>query len=234
MRTFKFFALATVAVLTLFAPNPSSGNGPPVAQANSGDPALLHFPTSHCPGAPIFVPGADVKFSWIPAAGAIQQWVDVSIFDNGFAPGTFVSVGPLGGNVTSVDWKNLVPNLAHFYRVNTRTAEGWKTSGTVAFVPCGSAKLLETTWHCKPGGRADVTLRWAAPSSTVNAQWVDLSLQLNGFRPSSFISAGPLAPTDQAFVWRDVYANVAHYFRTNSFSVFGWSPSQTGFFVARC
>lgn len=239
MRTFKLFTLVTVALLTLFAPSSAagrdfSGRMPTIATVTRADPALLHFPSSSCPGAPGFVTGADVRLSWIPAADALQQWVDVSIFDNDFAPGTFVSVGPLARGVTSVDWKDLVPNVAHYFRVNTRTAEGWKASGTVAFVPCGSPKVIDATWVCRADGRADVTLRWAAASSEVLAQWVDLSLTLNGFAPDTFLAAGPLPGSDQAFLWRDVLANMPHYYRTNSYSVFGWGPSQTGFFIARC
>jgi hypothetical protein len=243
VTTIRLLALATVALLTLLGPrllkeNPGELQTPHLgvapAAATARDPVLLHFPGSECPGAPFFVSSAHVNFRWVPADGAQQQWLDVSIFDNGFTPRTFLSLGPLGGDVDSVNWRDLVPNVAHFWRVNTLTSDGWITSGTVAFVPCGSPKVLDVGWECTGGGRANVTLRWAPVSSPGDTTWLDLSLAFNGFIPGTFIGAGPLPGTDQTFVWRNVQANVPHYFRSNAYTVLGWTPSQTGMFNARC
>src|SRR5581483_8262554 len=85
---------------------------------------------------------ASVKFEWQPMAGATQQWVDLSVNDNGFAAGSFIGYGPLGANSSSMTWSNLEPGTAHFWRVNARTATGWVTSETGTFVPCGGAAPL--------------------------------------------------------------------------------------------
>jgi hypothetical protein len=96
--------------------------------------------------------GVAVNFGWDgqdPAA--IQVWIDISLADNGFAPGTFISAGPLPGWSTSYLWRGIRPGFTHFVRVNIQHANGsWDPSGTfiVASQTCGGTSVPIGT----PGG----------------------------------------------------------------------------------
>ena len=50
--------------------------------------SMLERPTFTCRSD-----GASVRFSWRPASDASQEYLDLSLQDNGFAPGTYVSPG---------------------------------------------------------------------------------------------------------------------------------------------
>jgi hypothetical protein len=71
-------------------------------------------------------------FLWT-SSGQGEQWVDLSLFDNGFAPGTFLGAGPLPPGQYTFVWDGLIPNATHYVRVNTLTAEGWAPSQTLIF-----------------------------------------------------------------------------------------------------
>lgn len=71
-------------------------------------------------------------FLWTPSRSG-NQWLDLSIFNNGFAPGTFLSTGALGPPLYGFIWGGLLGGTTHFARVNTLTSAGWKTSETLAF-----------------------------------------------------------------------------------------------------
>ena len=76
--------------------------------------------------------GVNATFNW-KANAAGSQWLDLSIFNNGFAPGTFVGAGPVGSGGTSFTWYGLARGATHFWRVNTLTAGGWSSSNTGSF-----------------------------------------------------------------------------------------------------
>ena len=195
--------------------------------------AVLGFPTTQCVNFP--PTSVNVTFTFQPAAGALVQWLDLSLFDNGFVPGTFLGAGPLTPDGTTVVWQGLRPGLPHFWRVNALTPGGWVTSTTGAFVPCGAPALRTTalTYACTGNGRADVTFRWAAGAPAGLLQFLDLTLFDNGFVPGTFLGAGPLSPTAQELTWRGLLANTVHFWRVNSL-IFGWNASLTGSFVAVC
>src|SRR5688572_12126145 len=50
------------------------------------------------------------------------QWVDLSLFDNGFAPNSFIG---LQAQQNGLIWDGILPGLAHYLRVNTLTSSGW-------------------------------------------------------------------------------------------------------------
>src|SRR4051812_49175930 len=85
--------------------------------------ALLDRPTFTCGAG-----AATVRFSWRPASDASVQYIDVSLADNGFALGTFMSAGPFDGAVASYAWNGMRPNVRHYFRVNTLTPDGWVAS----------------------------------------------------------------------------------------------------------
>src|SRR5207245_10300220 len=71
-------------------------------------------------------------FAWNPSGAGIQ-WLDLSIFNNGFAPATFIGSGPFSPGVFQVTWAGLLPGVVHYARVNTLTAGCWFPSGTLSF-----------------------------------------------------------------------------------------------------
>jgi hypothetical protein len=62
-----------------------------------------------------------------------EQWVDISLTNNNFAPGTFVSNGPHASNVNFVIGPGMQPGVTFFVRVNTLTSTGWYPSVTLQF-----------------------------------------------------------------------------------------------------
>ena len=79
---------------------------------------------------------ATMRFSWRPGSDATVQYIDVSLADNGFAPGTFVSAGPFDGGVASHTWTDMRANVRHYYRVNTLTPHGWVATADTFSAPC--------------------------------------------------------------------------------------------------
>jgi hypothetical protein len=193
-----------------------------------GVPAQLNFPNTNCSGS-----RATVTFGWTPTSGASVQWLDLSLFDNNFAPGTYIPAGPLSSGQDQLTWNGLLKDLPHYWRVTSLTDSGWLVSATGAFVPCGGPELRGTSYSCTGGGRAAVTFFWA-PASPNNATWLDLTLFNNAFAPNTFIGAGPLGNAQQ-LTWNGILTNIQHYWRVNSFiPSSGWTPSNTGTFYAAC
>jgi hypothetical protein len=161
-------------------------------------------------------------------------YLDISLFDNNFQDGTFLTV-VLPAGTTTFTWNGLVPGFAHFWRVTGQGLDGnWVMSDFQRFTPCGQQRLLDVQYSCTGGGRATVIFRWAPTSSPGILQFLDLTLFNNGFIPGTFLGAGPLPASQQAVVWPGILANVQHYYRVNTLTVFGWGPSLTGSFVAVC
>jgi hypothetical protein len=47
-----------------------------------------------------------------------QQWIDISLQNNDWLPGTFISAGPFSGNADHFDWNGLLPGARHYVRIN--------------------------------------------------------------------------------------------------------------------
>lgn len=100
------------------------------AKADANSAAFLGQPASTCANG-----SASVTFSWTPGSGVVQ-WLDISLYNNGFAGGTFLGAGPMGLGQSSLTWNGIKPGLVHYWRVNTLTSAGWIASATGQFVPC--------------------------------------------------------------------------------------------------
>ena len=63
------------------------------------------------------------------AGNPVAIWVDLSLFDNGFAPNTFIGAGPFSPTLAEQDathdWTMLLPNRRHYYRMNVLWSIGW-------------------------------------------------------------------------------------------------------------
>jgi len=68
------------------------------------------------------------------ASGAGPQWLDLSIFGNGFAPGSFVTAPSFSAQGWGYVWDGLLEGTTHFIRLNTLTLAGWMPTDTLPFL----------------------------------------------------------------------------------------------------
>ena len=73
-----------------------------------------------------------VIFLWTPSQAGIQ-YLDLSAYNNDFAPGTFLGLGAFAPGAWGVVWDGLAQGTTHFARVDTLSATGWHASQTLAF-----------------------------------------------------------------------------------------------------
>ena len=126
MRRLLLASVVSLALLLVLANHP--GGQPRAAQAE--------FPAADLSTSLLFECLPDntirVHFVWA-ASGQGPQWVDLSLFDNDFALGTFLTSGPLPPGQSTLAWDGLVANTQHFVRVNTLTPGGWFASKLMIF-----------------------------------------------------------------------------------------------------
>ena len=190
--------------------------------------AVLGTPAVACAGST-----ANVVFSWTPVAGAEVQWVDLSLSNNGFAPGTFIGFGPLSGTTTQIQWNGLIAGQTHYWRVNAGTSLGWIPSQTGSFTPCAPTIPPNTvTYVCTGSGRATVFWNLSQPPVATSSSWLDLSIFDNGFLPGTFIGGNITGQTQHT--WPGILANVGHFWRVNDLTPQGWIARSTGSFNAIC
>jgi len=73
-----------------------------------------------------------VFFLWNPSRAG-TQYLDLSVLNNGFAPGTFIAAGPLANDRWGFIWEGLRQGTTHYVRVNTLTSQGWKPTPAFGF-----------------------------------------------------------------------------------------------------
>ncbi len=177
---------------------------------------------------------ATVSFDWTIPASATQIWLDLSLSDNNFAPGTFVSAGPLSSNASSYVWSGLLSGRVHYWRVNALTPSGWTPSATGAFVPCGNPALLFGPTTCTGPVTAEVDFRWAPIADQSAKQWIDIGSDPN-FAPGTFTGIGPIFSADQTRRWTGIAADATYFFRVNESGSDGrWHTSQVAGFSVHC
>lgn len=108
-------------------PTATATPSPPALPAPAQGPGLM---VTECRGATDRSVRAILL--WTPSRAG-TQWLDLSIFNNDFAPNTFVSVGPLGSGAWGFVWDGLLQGTTHYARVNTLTPAGWMPGQTLAF-----------------------------------------------------------------------------------------------------
>ncbi len=112
---------------TSVPPTPSPTPAPPPVPAPAQGPGVM---LAECAAA---TPnGVRVFFLWTPSRSG-PQWLDLSLVNNGFTPGTFVSTGAVAPSTWGWVWTGVLERSTHFARVNTFTAAGWKPGETLAF-----------------------------------------------------------------------------------------------------
>ncbi len=164
-----------------------------------------------------------------------QQWLDLSLSDYGFAPGTFLSAGPLTVSQRAYLWGSVLQNRTHYVRVNTLTAAGWQPGPTASFTTgdCGRpvpARLdVALTTGCE-GGMLVESFSWTTATPIGLAQWLDLSTQNSGFAPGTFVSSELLVSVAATFRWAGLLPDATHYWRLNTWTGTQWVTSATGTF----
>jgi hypothetical protein len=92
----------------------------PAREASALAPRLA-LPQAVCSGA-----SATVTFGWTPVPGAIDLWLDISLVDDGFQPGTASRRALLLPARNALSWEGLTPGAVHYWRVNARMDGGWR------------------------------------------------------------------------------------------------------------
>lgn len=172
-----------------------------------------------------------VEFGW-NSSGQGVQWLDLSLYNNGFAPGTFLGAGPMASSQNTLVWDGLLANTTHFLRVNTLTSNGWEPSVTVSFntAACNVSYSGATNYRfdqqsCLPNGLVRINLDWTP--SQQGGQWVDFSLNNNNFFPGTFVGIGTLPPNQNTITVDNMSPNTTYFSRVNTLTPGGWVPSST-------
>jgi hypothetical protein len=221
MRRLAVFATALVAALVF-----TSVAWARPAAAPGSLPGALH--QSCLPDGTI-----RVAFGWTPSYGG-SQWLDLSLADNGFAPGTYVSVGPLASYAGSFAWDGIAPGQLHVARVNTLTVLGWEPSQTNRFVTrtcsTSSAAQLASVFPEQQCSGTVMTFQWAPANPEGQVQWIDLSTTDDGFAPGTYAHAGPFSGAASSFSWTGLQQGARHYWRVNTWTGSQWTSSAAGSF----
>lgn len=228
-RLLGFSLLSLSVAIGLFATN--WGQRPagrsPVAEAAADSISIV---SQQC------LSSTDVRvvFAW-SVRNEGPQWVDLSLSNNGFFPGTFVGLGPIPSNQTTFTWDGILAGLTHYLRVNTLTPAGWSTSPTITFttrgdcqftsqVPLGvGATNVVLNQTCLANGTPRVTVTWT-PSGQ-GQQWMDYSAYSSNFEPGTFPSVGPFANNQNIFLWDGLAPGSFQFVRINTGTPFGWIGS---------
>lgn len=178
-----------------------------------------------------------------------EVWIDLSLFNNNFAPGTFVGAGrfalrPDDGYL--FNWTGLVTARAHYYRLNALVDGRWVELGRGSFETpaCGLVKSVACPFNVKgapPNEHGFVSFLVDGASVTPHGpnpteNWLDLSL-LNNFRAGTFLGAGRFHPVrDTDFTWEDLVSDRRHFIRVNTLYDNGsWiSPTNESFVTLEC
>ncbi len=172
-----------------------------------------------------------VEFAW-NSSGQGVQWLDLSLFNNGFAPGSFLGGGPLASGQNTLVWDGLLSNTPHYVRVNTLTSLGWEASTTSVFntaacnlIYSGATQLRFDVQSCLSNGLARINIDWTPSQQGV--QWADFSLFNNGFIPGTFAGIGAMSPSQNTLTVDNMSPNTTYFARVNTLTPGGWIPSAT-------
>jgi hypothetical protein len=177
-----------------------------------------------------------INLAWeVNTAGT--QFVDLSLQNNGFAPNTFVGLGPFAANVETLTWDGILPGLTHYLRVNTLLNNSWVPSDTLVFTTrtgCASAAATNfrlTNQVCQDDGRVTATFAWN-PSAQADEQWFDISAVNDNFT-SPFFGFGPLDDDLATLGIPHLESETRYFVRLNTFDGSSWASTPTLDFDAR-
>jgi hypothetical protein len=125
-------------------------------------------------------------------------------------------------------WNGIAPELPHFYRVNVLYPDGWVTVASGSFVSIGgcpkpTANVYDlAASECIGGDFVDVTFWWSPGGG--DSQWLDLAESPEAMALGTYHAQGPLSPDTDSYRLR-IPTNVRYWWRVNTHSAAGWSPS---------
>lgn len=178
-----------------------------------------------------------------------EIWIDLTLFDNNFARGTFLGFGPFGvvDDAGTFGLEGLIPVSLHHYRLNALVDGRWHELGRAEFETptCNAMRGFE----CEGSGTVSVLFELPAfdftPGRPVEV-WLDLSLFNNGFARGTFIGSGPFPPPESAsapspppiatrFRWEGIVSARLHFVRLNVLTDEGeWHEVVTSFLTPDC
>lgn len=123
-------------------------------------------------------------FLWTPSkAGA--QFLDLSIYNDGFAPDRFVSTAGYGPTMYGYVWDGLRQGTTHFARVNTYANSAWHPSSTLAFYTpvCDPAPLDQPA-------AADMTALRDRIAAAIDGDTIDTAVAITDLRTGETIDVG--------------------------------------------
>ncbi len=120
-------------------------------------------------------------FLWTPSKTG-QQWLDLSVLNDGFAPGTFLSAGPFPGDRWGLVWPSLQQGTTHYARVNTLTSQGWMASSTLAFY----TPVCDPNAH-EPAPAEDMLRLRDALGATIYASGINTAVAITDLRTGETI-----------------------------------------------
>jgi hypothetical protein len=165
----------------------------------------------------------NIAFAWQPLYGGQEQWLDVSNVDNGFRLDTRWTTGPLRPDVASHTWEGLPDSPTPLYwRINTRSDDGWMPSPTRTVSPCAATGLTANA-QCGPGPHS-VEFGWTPSTLPVNLQYLEVSSFDNGFAANTFRSAD-IPPGETQISWQDL-PGAAVLWRVHTLTPRGWRSSE--------
>ena len=119
--------------------------------------------------------GVDVTLSWSGAsASATQTLVDLSLYNNGWIPGTFASSGAISPNQTSFKFVSLLPNTQYYVRVSQLSGAAWDSSITFMFMT-GPACYGTGTSYSSPSSSTSPSYSSASPGYGTSSGFLGLS-----------------------------------------------------------
>jgi len=208
------FVLPLLLALVLF------GTSQALVTQAADTPQLVNAGTTECTPT-----SGRAAFAWTAVPGATGYWVDLSLDNNGFRPGTFVGNGPFKS--TSITWDGVQPGITYYWRINALTESGWATSLTGTFVPCGSTTLQPVTARCEFDGTATVDFHWSPAALPSDTQTVELSVFDNGFAPGTYVSTGALSNTSSWITWPGILGNTLQFYRVTTQTAGGARSTRT-------
>jgi hypothetical protein len=129
-----------------------------------------------------------VIFLWRPSAQG-AQYLDLSIDNNGFAPGSFLSAGGFSPSTWGYTWLGLKQGTTHFVRINTYTRLGWEPGPTLAFyAPICNPFLAE------PAPEPDMLALRNRIAAAIDGTTIDTAVAVTDLRTGETIDVNGTVP----------------------------------------